>query len=72
MKEVKITPGSRLASFDVKALCLSIFVKKSLEIAKDEQQNDKNLSEITEWSPKEIVVDQLQICLETHFKTLDG
>ena len=57
MKEVKITPGSRLASFDVKALCLSIFVKKSFEIAKDELQNDKNLSERTEWSPEEIVVD---------------
>ena len=57
MKEVKITPGLILASFDVQALCLSIFVKKSLEIAKDEQQNDENLSERTEWSPKEIVVD---------------
>ena len=71
MKEVKITSGSRLVSFDVKALYPSIPVKKALEIVKDELENDETLSERTEWSPKEIV-DLLEICLETHFKTLDG
>jgi len=71
LKEVEITPRSRLASFDVKALYPSIPVLKALEIVKEELEKDATLKDRTSWTPKEII-DLLQICLETHFKTLDG
>ena len=71
LKQVKITPSSRLASFDVKALYPSITVKKALEIVQKELESDETLKDRTDWTPKDIV-DLLKICLETHFKTLDG
>ena len=42
-----------------------------MEIVKEELERDETLSERTKWTPKEIV-DLLEICLETRFKTLDG
>ena len=55
----------------MKALYPSIPVRKALEIVKEELEQDETLAERTDWSPKEIV-ELLEICLETHFKTLDG
>ena len=33
--------------------------------------NDSTLSEKTDWNPDDII-KLLEICLETHFKTIDG
>ena len=59
------------ASFDVIALYPSIPIDKALDCIRERLQKDETLSERTEWKPNDIV-NLLQICLETHFKTLDG
>ena len=59
------------ASFDVIALYPSIPIDKALDCIRERLQKDETLAERTEWKPNDIV-NLLQICLETHFKTLDG
>ena len=59
------------ASFDVIDLYPSIPIDKALDCIRERLQKDETLSERTEWKPNDIV-NLLQICLETHFKTLDG
>ena len=53
LKEVKITPMSRLASFDVKAVYPSIPVKKALEIVKDELEIRENLELVEAYKSRE-------------------
>ena len=71
LKQIRINRGSRMKSLDVKALYPSVPVEKALEVTKVRLEEDETLKERTDWSPKEII-DLLRICLETHFKTLDG
>ncbi|CAM9923772.1 unnamed protein product, partial [Heterosigma akashiwo] len=71
LKGVKLSRNSRLVSFDVKALYPSIPVKKALEVVRQKLEEDETLPERTPWSPAQIV-ELLEICLETHFKTIDG
>ena len=59
------------ASFDVVALYPSIPIKKALECVRVKLQKDETLSSRTDWKPDDIV-KLLEICLETHFKTIDG
>ena len=59
------------ASFDVVALYPSIPIKKALECVREKLQKDETLSSRTDWKPDDIV-KLLEICLETHFKTIDG
>ena len=59
------------STFDVKALYPSIPVKKALEVVRQKLEADETLKDRTKWTPKEII-DLLEICLETHFKTIDG
>ena len=42
-----------------------------MDCIRERLQKDETLLERTEWKPNDIV-NLLQICLETHFKTLDG
>ena len=58
------------ASFDVLALYSSIPIDKALDCIR-ETHKDNTLLERIEWKPNDIV-KVLHICLETHFKTLDG
>ena len=55
----------------MKALYPSIPVKKALEVVRQKLEEDETLPERTPWSPAQIV-ELLEICLETHFKTIDG
>jgi hypothetical protein len=71
LKEVKLGRNSRLASFDVKALYPSIPVGKALEVVREKLEEDDTLAQRTPWSPAQIM-RLLEICLETHFKTIDG
>mmetsp|Transcript_3349 Transcript_3349/g.6053 ORF Transcript_3349/g.6053 Transcript_3349/m.6053 type:complete len:409 (-) Transcript_3349:195-1421(-) len=71
LKGVRLSRNSRLVSFDVKALYPSIPVKKALEVVRQKLEEDETLPERTPWSPAQIV-ELLEICLETHFKTIDG
>ena len=58
------------ASFDVVALYPSIPIKKALECVRVKLQKDETLSSRTDWKPDDIV-KLLEICLETHFKTIE-
>ena len=49
----------------------SVPVKKAIEITQELLRKDKNLKKRTSWSVKHIMI-LLEICLETHFKTVNG
>ena len=66
-----IYPDDIQASFDVRALYPSIPIKKALEITRERLYSDESLQTRTKWKPDDIIT-LLEICLETHFKTLDG
>ena len=59
------------ASFDVVALCPSIPIPKALDCVRRKLLNDTTLADCTDWKPEDIM-KLLEICLETHFKTIDG
>ena len=59
------------ASFDIVALYPSIPIPKALECVRKRLLNDTSLSERTDWKTEDIM-KLLEICLETHFKTIDG
>ena len=71
LQSTVIEPGYIQASFDVKSLYPSIPIEKTLEITKQRLYADESLHERTKWKPDDIV-ELLKICVETHFKTLDG
>ena len=55
----------------MQSLYPSIPIEKTLEITKQRLYADESLHEQTKWKPDDIV-ELLKICVETHFKTLDG
>ena len=59
------------ASFDVVALYPSIPIPKALDCVRRKLLNDTTLPDRTDWKPEDIM-KLLEICLETHFKTIDG
>ena len=59
------------ASFDIIALYPSIPIPKALKCVRKRLLNDTSLSERTDWKTEDIM-KLLEICLETHFKTIDG
>ncbi|CAM9675327.1 unnamed protein product, partial [Heterosigma akashiwo] len=71
LKGVRLSRNSRLVSFDVKALYPSIPMKKALEVVRQKLEEDETLPERTPWGPAQIV-ELLEICLEIHFKKIDG
>ena len=71
LQELRIDPHDIQASFDVVALYPSIPIPKALECVRRRLLSDSTLSERTDWNPDDIM-KLLEICLETHFKTIDG
>jgi hypothetical protein len=71
LRNVEINGNCRLFSLDVVALYPSIPLKKTLEIVREELENDASLCDRTDWSVDDIM-KVLNIALETYFKTLDG
>ena len=69
--QLSINPADIQASFDVVALYPSIPLPKALECVRRRLLKDTSLSERTDWKPDDIM-KLLEICLETHFKTIDG
>ena len=49
----------------------SIPIQKSLQITRERLYTDEKLPDRTKWNPDDII-KLLEICLETHFKNLDG
>ena len=68
---LKIDERDIQASFYVIALYQSIPIKNTLECTRNKLLNDETLAERTDWSAEDIV-KLLRICLDTHFKTIDG
>ena len=67
--QLSINPAD-IQSFDVGALYPSIPLPKALECVRRRFLKDTSLSECTDWKPDDIM-KLLEICLETHFKTID-
>jgi len=53
------------------ALYPSIPIEKALECVREKLKNDDTLADRTDWRVDDII-QLLSICLETHFKTIDG
>ena len=53
------------------ALYPSIPIPKALDCVRRKLLNDTTLVDRTDWKPDDIM-KLLEICLETHFKTIDG
>ena len=68
---IKIDEKDIQASFDVVALYPSIPVEKALHCVKEKLRHDESLADRTEWKVDDIM-KLLTICLETHFKIIDG
>ena len=71
LKSVAVAPDDIQASFDVRSLYPSIPIQKTLQITRERLYADDKLADRTKWNPDDII-KLLEICLETHFKTLDG
>jgi hypothetical protein len=71
LSEVQILDHHILASFDVTALYPSIPIERALQVLRESLTNDANLNGRTDWSVDDIM-ELVQICLETHFKTFEG
>jgi hypothetical protein len=71
LAKIQVKDSYRMASFDVVNLYPSIPLKKAFEIIEDRLHRDESLAGRTEWKVNEIM-KLLGICMETHFKTLDG
>jgi hypothetical protein len=71
LKNVQVDQDCLLASLDVVGLYPNIPLKPALECIREELNNDETLGSRTE-SKVDDIMKLLEICLETHFKTLDG
>ena len=71
LAKIQVDKDDIQASFDVVALYPSIPIDKAYDCVRERLQNDETLAARTEWKPDDIV-NLLKICLETHFKILDG
>jgi hypothetical protein len=68
---VPIDSDCFLGSCDATNLFPSIPVKQTLQITYDLLEKDKELSGRTKWTPRQII-NLMEICLETHFKSYNG
>ena len=66
-----IDPDCFLGSCDATNLFPRIPVKQTLGITYDLLKKDKTLRERTKWTPRQIV-NLMEICLDTHFKSYNG
>ena len=71
LNKLSIDNNDVQASFDVVALYPSIPIPKALDCVRRKLLNDTTLADRTDWKPEDIM-KLLEICLETHFKTIDG
>jgi hypothetical protein len=71
LDKVSLEEGDCLASFDIDCMYPSIPRKAALEIVYRKLQRDRTLKDRTSWNPKQIVT-LLEVCLETHFRDIEG
>ena len=71
LRDIEIDEFCRLASLDIKSLYPKVPVKKALECTREALEADSTLKDRTDWDIDDII-KLLEICIETHFKTIDG
>ena len=71
LRDIEIDEFCRLASLDIKSLYPKVPVKKALECTREALEADSTLKDRTHWDIDDII-KLLEICIETHFKTIDG
>ena len=71
LRDIEIDEFCRLASLDIKSLYPKVPVKKALECTREALEADLTLKDRTDWDIDDII-KLLEICIETHFKTIDG
>ena len=71
LKEVEIQDNCRLFSLDIRSLYPKVPLWKALQCTREALEMDQTLSGRTDWAVDDIM-KLLEICLETHFKTVDG
>ena len=69
--EVEVRDDDITGSLDLVGMFPNIPVRKTLEVVKEELQEDETLRNRTDWKPEDIS-KLLEISVETYFKTLDG
>ena len=69
--EVEVRDDDIIGSLDLVGMFPNIPVRKTLEVVKEELQEDETLRNRTDWKPEDIS-KLLEISVETYFKTLDG
>ena len=68
---IGIMKDDLMGTLDIVGMFPNIPVKKTLEVVREELQNDDTLGSRTEWEVDDIM-KLLEITIETYFKTLDG
>jgi len=71
LSEVVLEEGDRLVSFDIDCMYPSIPREAALEVVYRKLQKDRTLKDRTDWKPRQIRT-LLEVCLETHFKDIEG
>ena len=68
---MEVQDGDLIGTLDVVGMFPNIPVAKTLEVTREELENDETLSGRTKWKIDDIM-KLLEISIETYFKTIDG
>jgi len=71
IKDLEVQDSDLMGTLDIVGMFPNIPVAKTLEVVREELENDTTLSGRTKWKIVDIM-KLLEISIETHFKTMDG
>ena len=71
IKDLEVQDSDLMGTLDIVGMFPNIPVAKTLEVVREELENDTTLSGRTKWKIMDIM-KLLEISIETHFKTMDG
>ena len=71
IRDVEVQDRDLIGTLDIVGMFPNIPVAKTLEVTREELENDETLSGRTKWKIDDII-KFLEISIETYFKTIDG
>ena len=71
IRDVEVQDRDLIGTLDIVGMFPNIPVAKTLEVTREELENDETLSGRTKWKIDDIM-KLLEISIETYFKTIDG
>ena len=71
IRDVEVQDKDLIGTLDIVGMFPNIPVAKTLEVTREELENDETLSGRTKWKIDDIM-KLLEISIETYFKTIDG